>query len=260
MTGLVDIHAHLLPGIDDGPADLAGTLEMARSAVASGITRLATTPHLRSDFPNVHVGEIAERVREVQRELDSAGIELQVVAGAEVSLVWALDASDDHLRMASYGQRGHDLLIETPDDVSMLEQLLYQVRARGYRLTLAHPERSVAFREDPFRLMRLSEQGVLLQVNADALLAPPRSGLRKLAERLCREGAAHAVASDGHRGGDWRPVDRLAKGAQQLSRLVGSERAGWLVSASPAAILDGESLPTAPPASIKVPFWRRLRA
>lgn len=246
VEGLVDIHAHLLPGIDDGPEDLAGSLEMARSAVASGISRIAATPHLRSDFPGVDVRQIGERAAALQRELHGAGIDLRVTAGAEVSLLWALDASDEELRMASFGQLGHDLLVETPDDVSMIEQLLYQVRLHGYRITLAHPERSSVFRQAPDKLVRLVEQGVLLQVNADALLAPPRSSVRKLAERLCLGGNAHVIASDGHRGHAWRPVDRLPKAVETLKRLVGPERAQWMTATAPAAVLSGQPLPAAP--------------
>jgi protein-tyrosine phosphatase len=258
VDGLVDIHAHLLPGIDDGPEDLAGTLEMARSAAASGIVRLAATPHLRSDFPGVHVEEIAGRVQDVQAELDAAGIGLQVVAGAEASLLWALEASEEELRLASYGQRGRDLLIETPSDVSMVDQLLQQVQARGFRVTLAHPERSRTFGQDPSKLARLGEQGVLLQVNADALFGPHGSSPRRLTERLCRDGLAQVVASDGHRGSEWRPVGRLSRAAAALSRLVGSDYAAWMLTAAPAAILDGEPLPPAPRAQLNTGFWGRL--
>lgn len=259
VDGLVDIHSHLLPGIDDGPEDMAGSLEMARSALASGTARLAATPHLRSDFLGVNVREIAGHVARVQSELEAAGIELQVVCGAEVSLLWALEASEEELRLASYGQLGHDLLVETPEDVSMLEQLLYQVRVHGFRVILAHPERSAVFRQDPSRLVRLAEQGVLLQVNADALLAPPRSSTRRLAERLCRDGLAQVVASDGHRGREWRPVDRLAPAVEVLSGLVGPDRARWMARTAPAAILDGAPLPPAPEVPDGRPFWWRWR-
>ena len=179
MDGFVDIHSHVLPGLDDGPADLDASLAMAWAAVAAGTAVLAATPHLRSDFPGVEVSEIAERCRRLQSELDARGVGLRVVAGAETSLTWALEASDEDLRLATYGQRGADLLIETPTDVSMLEQLLYQVRLRGPRVTLAHPERSATFKRDPDRLTRLADQGILLQVNADALTACVKSSWRR---------------------------------------------------------------------------------
>ncbi|MDQ6836648.1 MAG: protein-tyrosine phosphatase, partial [Actinomycetota bacterium] len=102
MTGLVDIHAHLLPGIDDGPGSIAESVEMARAAVASGTEILATTPHLRSDFPDVHVSELADQCARMTGALEEAGVQLQLVSAAEVSLGWALEAADEELRLASY--------------------------------------------------------------------------------------------------------------------------------------------------------------
>ena len=259
MSGLVDIHAHLLPGIDDGPPTLEESLEMARVAVDSGISTIAATPHLRSDFPGVRIEEIGPRCQSLQEALNHAGIPLRVVPGGEVSLVWALEASDEELRLASYGQRGTDLLIETPNDVSMLDQLLFPIRAKGFRITLGHPERSAAFQRDPSRVERLVEQGVLLQVNGRALMGR-RSSSAALAEHLCREGFAHLIASDGHRAAEWRPITDLAAGFEVLTGLVGVERARWMAAEVPATIATGAALP--PPPAIEAPRrarrWRRL--
>jgi protein-tyrosine phosphatase len=249
LVELVDIHCHLLPGIDDGPPTLEESLDMARAAVAAGITTIAATPHLRSDFPGVRVEEIGERVAALQNELDDRQIPLTVISGAEVSLVWALEATDEELRLASYGQRGTDLLIETPSDVSRLEQLLFQVRGNGYRVTLAHPERSSEFRRDPAVLARLRDQGVLLQVNARPLTGRRGSNGRAI-DALCRDGLVHAVASDGHRGAAWRPVTALADARESLSSLVGPGRAEWLVAEAPRAIIDGRPLPSEPPTRV----------
>ncbi len=245
MPGFVDIHSHLLPGIDDGPETLEGSLAMARAAAAAGTAVLAATPHLHTGFPNVHIEEVGERTQQMQAAIDEAGIELQVVPAAETSLLWAIEASDEHLRLATYGQRGADLLVETPDDVSMIEQLLYQVRVRGVRVTLAHPERSETFQRQPGRLARLHEQGILLQVNASALLRA-RSPGQKLIEHLVRNELADVMASDGHRATEWRPVDALADGAAALSALVGATRAQWMVDEAPGAIVTGQPLPPAP--------------
>ncbi|MFL5823074.1 MAG: tyrosine-protein phosphatase [Solirubrobacteraceae bacterium] len=253
---LVDIHAHLLPGIDDGPDTLEESLDMARAAVSTGIGTIATTPHLRSDFPDVLVEEIGPRCAEVQRALDSEGIPLRVLAGAEISLLWALEASDEQLMLASYAQRGTDLLIETPSDALMLDRMLYAVRTKGFRITLGHPERSIQFQGDPEPLARLVEQGVLLQVNAGSLLHR-RSPPGRLAERLCRDGLAHVVASDGHRGQRWRPVTALADAVRAVAGLFGQERAEWLASASPGAITQGEEIPVAPEI-LEQPRRRRL--
>src|SRR5437588_9368643 len=108
----VDIHAHLLPGIDDGPADLEGSLAMAWAAVDAGTGTIAATPHLRTDFPDVHVEELTERCEQMRRALEQAGLPLRIVEGAEVSLSWALGAGEERLKLATYGQRGTDVVIE----------------------------------------------------------------------------------------------------------------------------------------------------
>jgi protein-tyrosine phosphatase len=246
--GLVDIHAHLLPGIDDGPEDLPGSLEMAQAAVGAGIETVVATPHLRDDFPGVHVEELAERCGSLQDEVTRAGISLRIVSGAEVSLAWALEADEGRLRLASFGQRGKDLLVETPGVVSSLDRMLGHLAGRGYRITLAHPERSSAFQRDPERLERLVAQGVLLQVNASSVLDRRGNDRSRLGLRLCRDGLAHAVASDGHRARSWRPIVNLASAVESLSSALGPERAHWLTASGPAAIVEGVSLPALPPA------------
>ncbi|MFZ0041216.1 MAG: CpsB/CapC family capsule biosynthesis tyrosine phosphatase, partial [Solirubrobacteraceae bacterium] len=169
MIGFVDIHAHVLPGIDDGPADLEGSVEMLRAAADSGISTIVATPHIRADFPDVHVPELADRCQAVRDRVAEESLEIEVVSGAEVSLVWAVDAGEDQLRLATYAQRGTDILIETPlATTAGLDTLLYELRVRGLRVTLAHPERSREFQRDPTPLADLVARGILLQVNADS--------------------------------------------------------------------------------------------
>lgn len=228
---------------------------MARVAVAEGIETIAVTPHLRSDFPGVRVEEIGQRCQELRVELERAGIPLGVVEGAEVSLVWALDADAEALRLASFGQRGSDLLIETPHDVSALARLLAPLRDAGYRITLAHPERSHTFARKPELMRGLYAQGVLAQVNGGALLGQRKSGVRRYAEQLCRQGIAYVIASDGHRGSDWRPVGDLPAGVEAAGQVVGEARARWMGSDAPRAIIEGRPLVTAP--LVEAPSKRR---
>jgi protein-tyrosine phosphatase len=250
VLGYVDVHAHALPGIDDGPSDTEGAIALLRAAAKAGVETLAVTPHLRSDFPNVHVDELDRRCRALREASMREGVPIRIVCGAEVSLVWALDASDEQLALATYGQRGTDLLIETPTfDVVGFENRLYQLRAKGLRVTLAHPERNVEFQRAPSRLAELVEDGVLMQVNAETLLPTARrSDSHRLGRYLCAEGLAHVLASDAHRASGWRPVTCFATAAHIAAALVGPERAHWMTHGAPEAILAGTELPDAPEA------------
>ena len=186
----------------------------------------------------------------MQAAIAQEGIALEVVSGGEVSLSWALEAPDDRLALASYGQRGRDILIETPSvGGAGLPQMLSRIQGRGYRVVLAHPERLPDFQRDPSMLDRLAEQGIVLQVNADAIAGPRRSPVAKLARRLCASGRASVVASDGHRGERWRPVTALAHARGPLSKLADDQVATAMLESAPAAILAGEPLPRS------VPVW-----
>lgn len=250
---MIDLHSHLLPGIDDGAPDLEHALELARAAADQGTRVLAATPHLRADFPDVHADELASRCDEVRAAIEEEGIELEVVQGGEAGVMWAVNASDDDLRAGSYGARGTDLLVETPYGPlnDTFEQLLFTLPDRGYRLLLAHPENNPTFQRSPERLHELVDRGVLLQVTARSLIrADRRKGPRPLAEALVRGGHAHVLASDAHSGRQLRPP-ALGAGAEAATELVGPERARWLVEDAPAAVLAGEPLPEPPPIPVE---------
>jgi protein-tyrosine phosphatase len=249
VSGYVDIHAHVLPGIDDGPPDLPGALEMLRAAADSGTATIASTPHLRTDYPDVRVNELADRCQALREEIAREGIDIRLVSGAEVSLIWALEASEEDLKLATYAQRGTDLLVETPSlNVAGLDRLLFELRVKGFRITLAHPERNLEFQRDPSRLEDLARQGVLLQPTAGALIRKGRrSPTTRLAQHLCAEGLVHALASDGHRAASWRAVTSIAVAENAVEAFVGPERARWMTHTAPSAILDGAELPPPPP-------------
>jgi protein-tyrosine phosphatase len=248
VTGFVDIHAHVLPGIDDGPDVLEDSIAMASAAAASGTEVLAATPHLHPSFPDVRVEELADRCRSLRQALAEREIPIQIVSGAEIAVEWLLEASDAQLELASYGQRGRDLLIETPpSNVRLIESVFPRLRAKGYRVTLAHPERGLRLEHDRSWLRSLVDQGLVLAVNAEALLSGRGSSRARLARQLCADGLARVLASDGHRAATWRSVTQLAEGAETLSDIVGPDRATWMTRNVPRAILEGETLPVAPP-------------
>ena len=243
-----DLHCHLLPGIDDGPADLDGSVRLANELAAAGVRVVAATPHCRHDHPLVLPGELAERCAEVAERLREEGIPLEVIPAGEADLTWAMDASDEDLKLVSYGQRGHDLLLEVPyiPLTSNFESLLFELTVKGLRLLLAHPERNPTLRESPERIEELVHRGALLQVTATSLARPGRkSRASAVARHLVRDGIAHVIASDAH--GPAAP-DRatLADGVAAAAELVGEARARWMAEDAPAAVLAGEPLPPAP--------------
>jgi protein-tyrosine phosphatase len=255
VPGLVDLHAHVIPGIDDGPSTLEESVALVRAAADAGTRILAATPHIHSRFPDVHPEQIAGRLDEVRDAVSDRDIEL--VPGGEVQLTWAAEASPEQLQLVSYGQRGRDLLIETPSSgILGIEFFLRAVQARGYRIVLAHPERGMLSAADLDRLEAVAALGTLLQVNAESLVSA-RGELRRYARALCTRGLASVIASDGHSGTQRRPITVLADGVDELTRLVGEERAVWMSSGVPEAIVTGERLPPEPEVTQPRGFLRR---
>ncbi len=245
---MIDLHHHLLPGIDDGPATLEESVAAARHAAADGVRTITATPHVREDHPKVRPHELARRCEELQLRLDASEIPIEVVPAGEVDLLWAQEAADEDLRLVSYAQKGLDLLVETPYGPlpATFEQLLFELQTKGYRLLLAHPERNPTFRSDPARLAALVDRGILLQVTAGALVDGGRSSSsRRLAQHMLESGLAHVIASDSHGSGIRRGA--LSHAVAAAAKRVG-ERAEWMVTAAPAAILAGDRLEPPPPA------------
>ena len=245
---MIDLHCHLLPGIDDGAVGLAHAVDMLHAYAEDGVETVVATPHLRGDFPAVIPAELAGRCEAVRMAAAIDGNDLRIVPGGEVSLTWALDASDDELRAVSLDGLGRDLLIETPPSPMApgVDRALFAVALRGYRVTLAHPELSRSFQRAPQALAELVRRGVLLQITSSSLQRPTRSsGSATLAHGLVREGLCSAIASDAHSPGPWRPPE-LARGVLAAARTAGPARAEWLVTDAPAAILAGDPLPPLP--------------
>jgi protein-tyrosine phosphatase len=257
--GVIDLHCHILPGIDDGPGDMSGTVQLARALAQDGVRKVAATPHLREDHPRVIPGEIADRCREVQDRLRATGVELEVLPGGEVDVIWGLEASDEELLLVSLAQRGTDLLLETPYGVlpSNFEQLVFGLAVKGYRVLLAHPERNPSFQSEPARLAQLVRRGALVQITATSLAGASRdSRSARLAHRLLEEGLAHVIASDSH--GPHVPGRASIGGAVDRARQLVGARASWMVTDAPAAVLAGEPLP-AMPSSGRKSKWRSLQ-
>ena len=185
---MVDLHAHVLPGIDDGPRDLDASVALLRAVEADGIGTITATPHCHAAHPGVVPSELAGRVAELQARLDDEGVGVRVVPSGEVDLAWAMEADDATLKLVSIGQRGTDLLVETPygEPPPTLDERLFSLAIKGYRILLAHPERGPAFQRNPERLRALHERGVLMQVTSFALLSPGRPSRSTSAAALVR--------------------------------------------------------------------------
>ena len=251
---MIDLHSHLLPGVDDGPRTLEESVEMARVMAADGVTLVAATPHVRDDFPTP-VDVVEDGVRELRAALADAGITIDVRTGGEVAVDWVDRAEVGDLR--GYGLAGNRsaILVEFPylALAARARDGLQQAARRGDAPILAHPERNDRVQAQPDRLEELVARGVLVQLTASSVTGRRGSRSRKAADQLLEAGLAHLVASDAHRAPG--PGARLSDAAAALDDPV---LAGWLLDDVPAALVAGEPLPDRPAARRRGLRWRSL--
>jgi protein-tyrosine phosphatase len=239
---VIDLHCHILPGLDDGALDLADSVAMARQAQQDGISVICATPHIRDDH-DVRVEELAGRVAVVQRELLARGVLVQVVPGGEVAQERAEELSGVQLGLVTLGAAGRWVLLEPAPGplTSDLEELAGRLARRGLGIVIAHPERHAGadFQE---RLRALANEGCLIQWTAE-FIAEASAG--DLVLELAGEGLVHLLASDAHSSHAGRPV-RLAAGYSRLAPVVGPTRLKWMISQAPRAIVRGDPVTPMP--------------
>jgi len=239
---VIDLHSHILPGLDDGAETLDQSLAIARAAVEDGIEVIAATPHVRDDYPTT-AAEMEERLAEVRGAVEAAGIPLDVRPGGEIAFDRLARVSADDLRRFGLGGNPRCLLIEFPYYGWPLDlgERVFHLGAEGLSVVLAHPERNADVQGDPERLRAVVRGGALVQLTAASVDGRLGRRTRETALKLLELELAHLIASDAH-----APSLR-AIGMRAAAEAVGDESlAGWLTRAVPAALLAGEPLPARP--------------
>ncbi|MGI8439249.1 MAG: tyrosine-protein phosphatase [Thermoleophilaceae bacterium] len=243
---MIDLHTHILPGLDDGPATIEESLDLARAFVEAGTTTVVATPHVREDY-RVDAARIGRAVAELHAALAVEEVALEVVAGGEVAVTKVLDLDEAELRAVALGE-GPYVLVESPYTYTgeLLERALFDVQLKRLRPLLAHPERSPCFLGDLPRLAALVERGVLCSITAGSMAGRFGGTVRAFTLRLFEAGLVHAVASDAH-GLGGRPPGLLVGFERAEPDLPGVlDQAAWFTREAPEAILAGRDLPPAP--------------
>lgn len=242
---MIDLHCHILPGLDDGPRAMADSVAMARQADRDGIHIVCATPHIRDDH-DVRIEQLPDRVAELNAALAAVGAEVMVFPGGEVAETIVERLSDPELAAVALGGRWV-LLEPRPGPLSdSLDHCVVTLRQRGFRSLIAHPERHLA--PDMFeRLARLVSEGALVQATAATMIDPPADrGMRLLAEA----GLIHVLSSDSHHPRVGREV-AISAGLRRLGTIDPvAEHLPWVRDIAPAAIIEGRDLvPPYPPRS-----------
>jgi protein-tyrosine phosphatase len=239
---MLDLHCHVLPGVDDGAVDLPDALDLVRDAVETGCRAVFATSHLWENLfgtsPEVNRSEWEHLVTAVKRE----GISLEILPGAENYLSAAVTPAEFAKRAVPLGDGGNHVLFDfslrqLPPHVGAAVDAL---AAAGFTAVVAHPERNADLQNDPRPIADWISRGALIQVNAPSLLGIHGEGPAVLGTELLARGAAHVIASDAHH--RRRRPFCLDRARDLAAETVGQEEAWRMVSERPWAIARGEAV------------------
>lgn len=243
---MIDIHCHILPGIDDGPPTLEAAMALVKALVDDGVTHVVATPHVfPGRFENWR-SSIAEEAAAFARVLDASGLPITMSWAGEVRLCpEALDLlARNELPMLSHEGSHKTMLLEMPDGQIPLgsERLVGHLFSRGIRPVIVHPERNRAVMERPERLRPFVESGCRVQVTAGSVVGQFGPKAQAAAEALLRNDWVHAIATDAHNLQGRRPCMRAARA--WLAEHFDEDTAYRLTVSGPAS-LCGQPVPRA---------------
>ena len=239
---MIDLHSHILPGVDDGAISMDDSIALARDAALDGITAIVATPHVRHDYPT-DPAVMEDLVVRVRRTLVDEGIGMDLLTGGEIAIESLMGMDAGTLARFSLGGSGRYVLVEFPYNgwPLPLRSEIDRLAALGFTAIIAHPERSPDVQAQPERMAQLVEAGALVQLTAASLDGRIGRSSRGAAKRLLDLDLAHVIASDAH-----MPGTRAVGMSAAADSLGDDGLAAWLTRDVPAAVVAGEAIPSRP--------------
>lgn len=242
---MIDIHTHILPGIDDGCSSVEESLAMARLAVAEGVHTMLTTSHSAEWLQIGPLPVMEARIALLQKAIDAAEIPLKLLPGIEVYMTPETPA---HYAAGRVWTLAHSRYILVETDFGQwpayLERVLFELQVAGTIPILAHPERYGAIQRDPGLMFTLAERGILGQVTGNALAGVLGPAVHQCALTLLDHGLVQFIASDGHGAFDGKRPPAVTAGLAAAAERIGEDAARAMLTTNPQRILD--DVPLAP--------------
>jgi protein-tyrosine phosphatase len=257
---MIDMHSHILPGLDDGAADWSQALAMARVAVEDGIAEMVCTPHWVLGKYENDCDTVLRRFAEFEERLAAEKIPLKVHTGMELRIDTSIPERLKAGGLLSLNNGSGYVLIELPEETmpANLHEFFWNLQINGYRPILSHVERNPYFRENPRTLFFLVEKGILMQITAASLLEGFADEIRDFALFLVEHRLVHMLVTDTHSLRMRTP--RLSGACRVIEDLAGPETAKLMVCDNPRHILKGEPVPPVDPLPLiaqKKRWWRK---
>ncbi|KLU66133.1 tyrosine-protein phosphatase YwqE [Desulfosporosinus acididurans] len=238
---MIDIHSHILPGLDDGSKSLEETLEIVRQLQKAGFETILTTPHVIEGTDYLHPDEILASVEQVRQAVIESGIPVQILPGAENYIFPEMAKWVREGKLLTLGNTKRYILVELPlmEIPRYTDQVFFDLNVEGLTPVLAHPERYREIIAEPERLIEWAKRGILFQIDFRSLSGRYGPQVKKLTERMLSSGLIHFIGSDAHRVSH---SESDAETLQSLRQIIGEEKFEEVTVRNPQCILEGKEI------------------
>jgi protein-tyrosine phosphatase len=239
---MIDLHCHILPGIDDGASDIESAIAMAQLAVSCGITTIVATPHHLPGIYPTTAESVLETLSLLTTEIRAREIPLQILPGQEIyiepqTLEKILNRSLLTINFTNY------FLLELPFSQipERAQEMVFRAGISGFTPILAHPERNIQIQQNPEIIANFTQSGALIQITGSSLVGRQGQETQKTARELLQRELVHVIASDAHTGESG--IRDFLQASEYVSSFYGDEVADRLTGLNPQAIISGEKIP-----------------
>ena len=258
---MIDLHCHILPGVDDGPDSIEESLEMANQAAADGIHTLVATPHTLNEVYHNPLQNIENNVTRLRNALRKNRININLCIGSEVRICTGLKQKIIAKEIATLNNNGKYVLVEFPVHVIPpgSKQELFQLTLHNITPILAHPERNMIFQHQPELLFDLTAMGCLVQITAMSITGRFGQDAMECAHMLLKNRQCHVIATDAHSPDNRPPI--LSPAVKTCARILGNlKEAREMVINRPQAILNGKPVKIPEPKPLRKKKWWFMRS
>lgn len=255
---MIDLHVHILPGLDDGPKSMEESLEMCRVAHNDGITKIVATPHTGNGVYHNDREVVIAAVAKLNEGLVSENIPLQIFPGADVRIDAGLFELLENNQTLTVNDKRRYIMIEFPEYLipPQIEEWIFRMKLKKITPIFTHPERNMIIHKNMEIVHTWIEKGGLVQITAMSITGDWGKGVRKCAEELLKARLVHVIASDAHSATRRPPI--LSKAVADAAKLIGETEARRMVTTIPQAILDGKVFYPPEPIRKKTGFLERI--
>ncbi|MEC3884071.1 CpsB/CapC family capsule biosynthesis tyrosine phosphatase [Halobacillus sp. HZG1] len=247
---MIDIHSHILPGVDDGAQTIEESVKMAEAAVADGIRTIIATPHHKNGAYDNYKNDILIQVNELNRTFQERGIDLEVLPGQETRIYGEMIKGLQQEEVLPLNQESNYVFVEFPSGSvpRYANQLFFDLQVAGYSPIIVHPERNKAIMENPDLLYSFVKHGAYVQLTAASVCGKFGKKIKKFSEQLLEANLAHLIASDAHNTGSRGFCMTEAYG--EIRSTFGLDFV-YLLSENAEDVLVGRALQAEPPNHVK---------